>query len=129
MSDTSKQFIAMADCPEIQEMRKSEEDWIRGDYHVYRHSPDAGPSIFSYFEFQCFKADSSIWLPRQDQLQDMVDWSKDITLIKLIYNWVALSVNYASQFTSMEQLWLAFVMKEKFNKVWDKTAWVTVNSA
>ena len=28
------------------------------------------------------------------------------------------------QFTSMEQLWLAFVMKEKFNKTWNGEAWV-----
>lgn len=27
------------------------------------------------------------------------------------------------QFTSMEQLWLAFVMKEKYNKTWDGNEW------
>ena len=28
------------------------------------------------------------------------------------------------QFSSMEQLWLAFVMKEKFDRVWDGDKWV-----
>ncbi len=32
------------------------------------------------------------------------------------------------QFTSMEQLWLAFVMKEKYNKVWVDGEWVNVTN-
>ncbi len=32
--------------------------------------------------------------------------------------------NIAKSFTSMEQLWLAFVMKEKYNKVWDGEEWI-----
>ena len=31
---------------------------------------------------------------------------------------------YYRQFTSMEQLWLAFVMKEKYGKVWNVEEWV-----
>jgi len=31
---------------------------------------------------------------------------------------------YSEQFTSMEQLWLAFVMKEKYGKVWDRKDWI-----
>ena len=33
--------------------------------------------------------------------------------------------NYLRQFTSMEQLWLAFVMKEKYNKTWNGKDWVS----
>lgn len=32
-------------------------------------------------------------------------------------------VDYPKQFTSMEQLWLAFVMKGKHNKVWNGREW------
>ena len=28
------------------------------------------------------------------------------------------------KFTSMEQLWLAFIMREKYQKVWSGTEWV-----
>ncbi len=31
---------------------------------------------------------------------------------------------YTKHFTSMEQLWLAFVMKEKYNKTWVGNRWV-----
>jgi len=78
-----------------------------------------------------------IWLPRQDQLQEMVtgkgvlsgDWLDvldhfvmdegglfdffDAHRIDETYNYVK----------SMEQLWLAFVMKEKYKKVWDGEEW------
>lgn len=74
-----------------------------------------------------------IWLPRQDQLQEMLcDFD---TCLSRIYWWkeggVIRTTNdddyygYGSDdFTSMEQLWLAFVMKEKYGKVWDGTDWV-----
>jgi len=34
-----------------------------------------------------------------------------------------LGKNYTAIFNSMEQLWLAFVMKEKFDKVWNGEDW------
>jgi len=75
-----------------------------------------------------------LWLPRQDQLQDMVKGfeSDSLTLQykfmewcipyfsakgKYIYQWYVVSK------TSMEQLWLAFVMKELYNKVWGGENW------
>jgi hypothetical protein len=77
------------------------------------------------------------WLPRQDQLQKMMGGYKKNTerlhwyFYHLLGNeggahdnvlWV--SWNYYDQFQSMEQLWLAFVMKEKFGKVWNNKEWV-----
>ena len=65
-----------------------------------------------------------IWLPRQDQLQEMLD-CETYELLDMCSEsdgimWQALH-DYAS---SMEQLWLAFVMKEKYNKTWDKDKWL-----
>ena len=68
--------------------------------------------------------DYVVWLPTQEQLQEMIDWN--------IYQLTARfgeMVHYEAGndknfFTSMEQLWLAFVMKEKYNKVWDGENWV-----
>ena len=34
-----------------------------------------------------------------------------------------IKIAYWEQFLSMEQLWLAFVMKEKYGKVWDGETW------
>jgi len=74
---------------------------------------------------------SSIWLPRQDQLQDMLDnVSPDKLIIRLV-NWMQseqkfyksgrIKKLYPTQ--SMEQLWLGYVMKEKYNKQWTGKDW------
>ncbi len=73
------------------------------------------------------KASKAIWLPRQDQLQEMVGGNPE-SLINDLNDWLewidfTIYNEYAKQFTSMEQLWLAFVMKEKYNKTWDGEQW------
>lgn len=66
-----------------------------------------------------------IWLPRQDQLQEM--------LVKRIWDWRGVLSRFTHsfcqhtdthKFDSMEQLWLAFVMKEKYSKTWNGEDWV-----
>lgn len=59
-----------------------------------------------------------IWLPRQDQLQDMlIGQYKDIyEMIDDFRNSIINIVN--NRLKSLEQLWLIFVMKENHNKVW-----------
>jgi hypothetical protein len=99
-------------------------------------------SFFGYYE----RLNGMVWLPRQDQLQDML---KD----KIRYNhkntygyvkgpapegFIAGCLHqefhkfmvyedqyiFCEAFNSMEQLWLAFVMHEKYNKRWDGKEWV-----
>ena len=75
-----------------------------------------------------------IWLPRQDQLQEMVGGLSDYLLYRF---WDFLTDkkgeyalnSYSRQFKSFEQLWLAFVMMKKFNKNWspEKEDWVNVS--
>ncbi len=62
-----------------------------------------------------------IWLPRQDQLQEML-WTVTATDI---YHWLRKVTEFQMRNScqSMEQLWLAFVMKEKYNKTWDGKEW------
>lgn len=75
------------------------------------------------------EGDTAIWIPRQDQLQGMIDWedrgsyilSMMCFQIDEFYNTCGKWVQEDS--TSMEQLWLAFVMKEKFNKIWNGKDW------
>ena len=78
----------------------------------------------------------AIWLPRQDQLQEMVKGAKHMHL--LAYEFAAyfhgsIDPLYAEvgrdNFTvdsdnSMEQMWLAFVQKALRNKVWDGNKWI-----
>ena len=94
---------------------------------------DSIPEINDYEENGAFKC---IWLPRQDQLQEMV-WeyivdndplrgecvkSQKPELLSNRFNkYVMRSIR--PRFDSMEQLWLAFVMKEKFGKIWNGKDW------
>lgn len=68
-------------------------------------------------------ADTILWY--QDQLQEMVlnGWvgRKPYWLEHKFHEF--LNKNVKDIYSSLEQLWLAFVMKEKFNKVWDKEDW------
>lgn len=81
-----------------------------------------------------------IWLPRQDQLQEMVnelpEWQKHIinrlyAFADFVHKEPYLPKHFKDIekdeachfFTSMEQLWLAFVMKEKYNKIWYGEDW------
>ena len=73
-----------------------------------------------------YETEEFIWLPRQDQLQEMIKKGNETAheLNARLYRFSSknssiLTINY-----SMEQLWLAFVMKEKFNKTWNGEEWV-----
>ena len=71
-----------------------------------------------------------VWLPTQEQLQDMLGEEfhvgKPIHLIKNFDKSCRVGRNrdnliddYWKQFECMNSLWLAFVMKHKYGKVWD----------
>jgi len=80
--------------------------------------------------------ETNIWLPRQDQLQDMVGDYRTLNQYLAAYydamlNWKEYMGEtredyWENTFTSMEQLWLAFVMKEKYNKVWNGEKWIII---
>jgi len=42
----------------------------------------------------------------------------------LIGAYHSFAMSYWKEFTSMEQLWLAFVMFERFGKYWTGTEWI-----
>jgi len=69
------------------------------------------------------KGHRTVWLPRQDQLQEMIKSISAFGRLKRFYRFVYFEENRRHEW-SMEQLWLAFVMKEKYEKVWDGTEWV-----
>lgn len=82
--------------------------------------------------------ETCIWILRQDQLQELVkdrmwgnwDLSKFLTLDPFYDFWKTEFIEKHNHYNSMEQLWLAFVMKEKFNKTWtnDKKEWIEIST-
>lgn len=83
--------------------------------------------------------DATYPLYRQDQLQAMIDWGKTSfckdtfirqkNLANGLINYLTQVIydcgeEYLEQFKSWEQLWLAFVMKELYHKVWSGTDWI-----
>jgi len=72
---------------------------------------------------------SYIWLPTQEQLQGMIplkleEFGALHATKKMIDIINRESTGYYFKFQSMEQLWLAFVMKERFNKTWKGETWI-----
>jgi hypothetical protein len=72
-----------------------------------------------------------IWLPRQDQLQEMIrmtihkttgEGPSDFCVVLQDLRDFHEGENFEASKT-MEQLWLAFTMKKKFNKTWDGKDW------
>ena len=80
-------------------------------------------------ETRTFKTTESIqkatcvFLLRQDQLQAMVkEYLTSWQLTQYFWNWLW-TKEPVTTCLSTEQLWLAFVMFEKFNKTWDGDDW------
>jgi len=61
-------------------------------------------------------------LERQDQLQELHGFDGNYPLLTLT-PFLEFVKEERKYFASMNQLWLAFVMKENHNKIWDGKAW------
>ncbi len=134
--DTSKEYIKM--CEKAEEIQKAHSDEL-GDYSAgstslwIRIGYDESDKSFHYIKLlgsDELNFRKKLWLPRQDQLQEMYRQAvkcsegKSATwrFVIDIASWLG-NKRYPNAFTSMEQLWLAFVMKEKHNKTWDGKNW------
>ena len=150
--DISEQYIKM--CEKAEEIQKPAEGWtggthISGNIYFYVGSTYAKqrgiPDGYYYFLDETFEGEvcdncghkeddrhrtvKSIWLPRQDQLQEMLElWrycSNEVSSLAWgVWNFYThADDNYYPD--SMEQLWLAFIMAEKFSKRWSGEEWLT----
>ena len=131
-------YKKMCDCEEIQKSHK----WELGSFYWMPKDGDCAIYSSECREFSRFTTlsdgqefaldDPFIWLPAQSQLQEMVQGEKHSHLLahefalwchggeelgRTVYG-------FPNCTWSMEQLWLAFVMKEKFDKTWDGDKWV-----
>ena len=150
--DKSKEYIEMCrKATELQELWKPE----IGDYCVCPiHSDELPIEILTHDGRQPILQNvlppqiTYVWLPRQDQLQEMVvdacqcrmDWMHKGTELNNFTNWCCCyfdkqQCDYASEHNweknipnfcrSWEQYWLVFVMLTKYKKVWNITEWET----
>ena len=114
--DTSEQYIKM--CKKAWEIQES---WNSHRYDYY-DVPNLG--------IRCGNnpTSNSVWLPRQDQLQKMVTTVNPRATHSQFVLWVQEDVYgkkpYDDILVTLEQLWLAFVMHEKYNKVWNNRTWI-----
>jgi hypothetical protein len=69
----------------------------------------------------------AVWLPRQDQLQEMVienhamPWDLALAFSNVL---MGDNASYFDSFDSMDKLWLAFIMLAKYKKQWKEGEWV-----
>jgi len=108
--DTSKEYIEQCDCPEIQEQwgyRKT----IKPNIHDFVHREEAK-----------YTFGREVFLPRQDQIQEMLgDMGK---CYEIFYELVLFDQrNLGQEANSMEQLWLIVYMWEKHKKIWTGKKW------
>lgn len=134
--DNSQQYIDL--CREATEIQNRW--WTVGDHYAEWIIDRWSAELFLGHEFYSVATDGTpminwVWLPRQDQLQDMIHdykasqmkFSGNHGLIMDFASWVADESNLPC--VSFEQLWLAFVMHEKFNKNWNGTTWEVSNES
>ena len=96
-------------------------DWVRVDRHpTGKHLDDLDIDYNEEINF--------IWLPRQDQLQEIVGSSsyntfyelvQEMTMYEFLDSWKPVKDE-----DSIEMIWLHYVMLKKYNKTWHDENWV-----
>ncbi len=66
-----------------------------------------------------------IWLPRQDQIQEMINYCST-NFICGLYDWFVEPGGREDEFDSYEKLWLAYYMWEYHKKTWDGKKWASI---
>jgi len=130
--DVSEKYIEM--CEKAEEIQKEWKD-NSGDFYVSK-TDHSTQGIRHNILISTRSKKDCIWLPRQDQLQDIIkdNYTDKETNIPFLhpYNHMLWDLvdrlnqgDYCIKFgVSMEQLWLAFVMEEKYNKTWNGKDWI-----
>ena len=123
--DTSETYIKM--CEKAEEIQGQRKDNQSHQFFCCRICGEiASEDTGSYWvDCDCTRTNTElIWLPSQDQLQEMVkeEYGYDWYLAWLFGAWCS-DLGEDRETKSMEQLWLAFVVKEKYNKVWNGEDW------
>ena len=105
--------------------------WRSRDWHIITTSftlREGNRFHIDMYQDICEK-EEYIWLPTQDQLQKQTGIESIPTLLSQFNEFVFGNVGYTTQemcnfIDSCEKLWLAFVMKKKYKKIWNGKEWV-----
>lgn len=120
--DISEEYIKMCDCDEIQKEWKAKE----GDFFTVKHPKEKYRPVwvFDFYDMKEYEKNyyPCVFLPRQDQIQEMVGCVPGNHL-SLMGKFVKFDYYH-----SLEQKWLAFYMHEKHKKTWDGKEWVAEES-
>lgn len=139
--DTSQEYVKM--CREAKEIQVGWQSRTGDFIYDYRaKAPGIGVYCSELQEYEVnygyrYDTEFVFWLPRQDQLQEMLEPYKNhespLQFINQFNDFVEPfliqqegSWKNATWDFSIEQIWLAFVMKEKFNKAWNNETWEEV---
>jgi len=125
----TKNYIKMCEqAEEIQKLKKGKNQFSNQDFVAYNFGEGLKVyvcnEISKYWTFQ-----DLTWLFTQEQLQEMVDRDWYEVFCKFLWWHSDDELNakeFASTFNSMNEVWLAFVMKEKYHKIWTGEKWEAV---
>jgi len=114
---------------------------IHSDGNMKMYRLEDVNNFASLFEMESILKEYFIWLPTQEQLQEILQKGR-----KWVYygsypltqfcGWIMTSGGpnkfyhhqYKSLFMSINELWLAFIMHELYNKRWTGKEWITIES-
>ena len=103
--------------------------WVPGP----GHSPQIKHGFGIETQGRITRISPLIWLPKLDQLIEAAETpSTSIRNISFIfYEWVKRPYGRQEKpvnrfFSSLEQMWLAFIMFKKFSKTWENDDWVSL---
>ena len=126
--DKSSHYIKMCESAKVLQ-KQWKPDF--GDFFISMSSGQTSPCLTLVSELEkkvsYLKTIKAVWLPRQDQLQEMViekyatPWDLAIAFSNVL---MADNASYFDTFDSMEKLWLAFIMIEKHKKKWKDGEWI-----
>ncbi len=128
MADMTKQFNTLNNDKGLSDYI-FDEKWSLGIFFDGNLLCDSCNEEVSMYPFDKFSpASEMIWLPRQDQLQDMV--LKNISFAeKISFLHCYLTRIKPDYINTMEQAWLSFLMAYNHNKEWDGEQWISKKQA
>lgn len=131
--DTSETYIKM--CEKAEEIQAHWSIKKRGTNNYWYCISSAGTARGLNMVISDGSGESNyIWLPRQDQLQEMRPHKVALAFGDLHYAFAHGFTDtyhkddweYAFIYETDEQVWLSFIMKEKHNKAWNGEDWIDV---
>lgn len=123
--DKTEEYTIM--CEKAEEIQKEKDRNLDMFYSVNVLEYDADGNC--WFNRNNKKA---IWVPTQDQLQGIAIKISElwIHVLNRFYEYYTEQVRWNHEwhafFNTPEMMWLAFVMREEFGKVWDGKEWIEV---